>query len=210
MNGFILEGQGSRGMHMLPANAIYEDSDGAREFDLRTLHLADGVLFIQGRIDASMATQFASCMLMLSRERRDARIYLNSEGGEVDAGLMMYDVMQGFPGKLEVFCVGRAASMAALLLAGGQKGRRYVLPHSRVMIHEPLIAGGLGGSASTIERTAKGILEVRDLTNGIVARHTGRTLEEVNRATERDNEMTAAQAVEFGICDEIRGFFQEG
>ena len=193
--------------NMLPIASVYEDSDGAREFDLRTLHLSDGVLFIKGTIDTAMAVRFASCMLMLSKERRDVRIYICSEGGEVNAGLMMYDVMQSFQGKMEVFCIGRAASMAAVLLAGGQKGRRYILPHSRVMIHEPLIAGGLGGSASSIERTAKSILEVRDITNGILARHTGHTLQEVNKATELDNEMTAQQAVDFGLCDEIRDFF---
>ena len=207
MESILLNSANGSNGNMLPASYIYEDSDGAREFDLRTLHLSDGRLFISGAIDRDTAMRFASAMLLLSSEKRDVRIYINSDGGEVNAGLMMYDIMQGFEGKMEVFCIGRAASMAAVLLAGGQKGRRFILPHSKVLIHEPLIAGGFGGSASTIERTAKSILEVRDVTNGIIAHHTGHTLEQINAATEHDNEMTAQQAVAFGLCDEIRSFF---
>ncbi|MBR1750777.1 MAG: ATP-dependent Clp protease proteolytic subunit [Ruminococcus sp.] len=207
MDNYMLKATNEYIGNMLPTSYIYEDSDGAREFDLRTLHLSDGILFMNGTIDRDMAMKFASSMLVLSAEKRDVRIYINSEGGEVNAGLMMYDIMQSFDGKMELFCIGRAASMAAVLLAGGQKGRRFILPHSKVLIHEPLIAGGFGGSASTIERTAKSILEVRDLTNGIIAKHTGHTLEEVNAATEHDNEMSAVQAIEFGLCDEIRSFF---
>lgn len=210
MESIMLNGANEYMSNMLPASYIYEDSDGAREFDLRTLHLSDGTLFLSGSIDRDTAMRFASSMLLLEAEKRDVRIYINSDGGEVNAGLMMYDIMQSFGGKMEVFCIGRAASMAAVLLAGGQKGRRFILPHSKVLIHEPLIAEGFGGSASTIERTAKSILEVRDVTNGIIAHHTGHTLDEVNTATEHDNEMTAQQAVDFGICDEIRGFFKEG
>jgi ATP-dependent Clp protease protease subunit len=208
MNSIYLNGRQTEPQeNMLPLSAMYEDADGGREFDLRTLHLKDGVIFIKGEINSAMAVRFASAMLHLSREGKKVRIYLNSPGGEVNSGLMMYDIIQSFDGEVEIYCVGMAASMAAVLLAGGQKGRRFILPHSQVMIHEPLISGGFGGSASTIEKTAKTILDVRDLTNGLIAKHTSHTLEEVNKATEHDNYMTAEQAVEFGICDEVRGFF---
>lgn len=192
---------------MLPNSAVYEDSCGVREIGLNSLHLYDGVLFINGMIDNDMLMRFASCMLYLAKEQRNVRIYLNSEGGEVTAGYAMYDIIQSYKGKLEIVCVGRAASMAAVILAGGPEGGRFILPHSRVMIHEPLISGGLGGSASTIEKTAQHILSVRDMTNELIARHTGHTVEEINKATVFDNEMTAEEAVEFGICDEIREFF---
>lgn len=193
--------------NMLPTCAVYEDSDGAKEFSMLTHHLMNGDIFLTGDITTNTSLDFASCMLMLSKERLDARIFICSDGGEVNAGLMMYDIIQSFKGSIEMFCIGRAASMAAVLLAGGQKGKRFILPHSKVMIHEPLIAGGLGGSASSIEKTAQNILEVRDITNGIIAGHTGHTLAEVNKATRFDNVMTAEEAVRFGICDEIRNIF---
>ena len=106
-----------------------------------------------------------------------------------------------------MYCTGLAASMGAVILAGGQRGRRFILPHSKVMIHEPLISGGMGGSATTIEKTAQNILETKAVLNKILSRHTGRTIEKINEATLFDNYMTAEQAVEFGICDDIRSFF---
>ncbi|WP_295091153.1 ClpP family protease [Ruminococcus sp.] len=192
---------------MLPHSSIYEDSDGTKEFALNTIHFADGILFINGMINTDMSLKFVSCMLKLSKERRKTQIFIDSDGGEVNAGMVMYDTIQSFKYEIEMFCIGRASSMAAVLLAGGQKGRRYILPHSKVIIHEPLIASGISGSASSIEKTAQRILEVRNITNGILAKHTGHTLEEINKATEFENEMTAEQAVEFGICDEIRYLF---
>lgn len=208
MNSYYLNNDRSDPQEsMLPLSAMYEDADGGREFDLRTLHLSDGVIFIKGEINSAMAVKFASAMLYLSKEGQKARIYINSGGGEVNAGLMMYDIIQSFDGEIEMYCIGMAASMAAVLLAGGRKGKRFILPHSQVMIHEPLISGGFGGSASTIERTAKAILDVRDVTNGLIAKHTSHTLEEINKATEQDNFMNAEQAVEFGICDAIKGLF---
>lgn len=192
---------------MLPEYAMYEDSSGVSEHRLSALHLADGRLFIRGDITPDTAVRFSSSLLYLAKEKISARIYINSGGGEINSGLMMYDAIQDYPGDFEIYCIGRAASMAAVLLAGGRKGKRFVLPHSQVMIHEPLIAGGYGGSASTIEKTAKSILEVRDTLNGIIAQHTGHTLKEVNKATETDCWMTAKEAVEFGICDEIRSMY---
>ena len=103
-----------------------------------------------------------------------------------------------------MYCIGMAASMGAVILAGGQKGRRYILPHSKIKIHEPLIQGGLGGSATSIKKTADSIIETKAITNGILAKHTGKTVEEIDEATAFDNFMNAKQAVEFGICDEIK------
>ena len=106
-----------------------------------------------------------------------------------------------------MYCTGMASSMGAVILAGGQKGRRFILPHSKVMIHEPLISGGMGGSATSIKRTADSILETKAITNGILAKHTGKTVKEIDKATAFDNFMNAKEAVEFGICDEIRNIF---
>ncbi len=202
-----LEGDTSDNKIMLPKNAMFEDSFGIRELGLESLHLAEGELFINGSIDSEMCMRFASCLRYLARDKKNIRIFINSNGGEVNAGYAMYDMIQSYPGSIEITCVGMAASMAAVLLAGGHKLKRFILPHSRVMIHEPLITNGFGGSASTVEKTAQHILDVRNMTNKLLAMHTGRSLEEINAATSHDNEMSAEEAVEFGLCDKIVNFF---
>jgi len=116
---------------------------------------------------------------------------------------LIYDLMQGCKNEVHTYCIGRAASMGAILLAAGTKGHRYILPHSEVMIHEVLVRGGIGGSATSISKMSQSINESRDTLNAILARHTGKTIEEINEATSFDNFMNARQAVEFGICDEI-------
>ena len=120
---------------------------------------------------------------------------------------MIYDIIQSYPYELRIVCIGLAASMGAILLAGGRKGKRFILPHSKVMIHEPLITKGFGGSATSIEQKAKTILEVKRELNEILAKHTGKTLEEINKATAFDNFMSAEEAVEFGICDAIGSIY---
>ena len=130
-------------------------------------------------------------------------LYINSNGGEVDAGLYIYDVLQSLTVPVYTYCTGIAASMAALLLAGGQQGRRFILPHSKTMIHEPLLVGGVGGSATSIRNISDSILETRKIVNGILAKHTGKSLKEVNKATAYDNYMNAEKSVEFGICDKV-------
>lgn len=192
---------------MLPGGTVNEDSNGMTQLDLLSLHLSRGRLFISGDIDMTMANRFESAMLHLADNKSPVDIFINSPGGRVDAGLMMYDIIQSYDGKINMYCTGLAASMGAVLLAGGQKGRRFILPHSKVMIHEPLIAGGLGGSASSIEKTARNILDIKRLINGILAENTGRSLTEISRATATDNYMDARQAVAFGICDDIRSIF---
>ena len=179
-----------------------ESVHGTREVCLNTKHLMNRRIFINGEIDGDLANDFLSEFLFLEQETdAPVTIYVNSHGGEVDAGLMIYDIIQESSLKINMVCTGIAASMAAILVAGGQKGRRYILPHSKMMIHEPLIGGGVGGSATSIKNISESILKTREITNGILAKHTGKSIEEIDRATSFDNYMDAAQAIEFGLCD---------
>ncbi|MCR5222605.1 MAG: ATP-dependent Clp protease proteolytic subunit [Lachnospiraceae bacterium] len=185
-------------------NIEVESAQGTREVSLLTRHLMNGDLFLTGEIDTELANSFLSQLLYLEKTYdRPVTIYINSPGGSVNAGLMIYDVLQESKLTIHMVCTGMAASMAAILLAGGQKGRRYILPHSKVMIHEPLIEGGIGGSASSIKNISDSILQTRELTNQILADHTGKTREEIDEATKFDHYMNAEEAVSFGICDRI-------
>lgn len=182
---------------------------GTKEILLRTKHFSNGKLFLTGEVTDEMANNFVLELLFLAEKMDSIDIYINSPGGSINAGLVIYDVIQACAGRINInmYCIGMAASMGAVILAGGQQGRRYILPHSKVMIHEPLIASGMSGSATSIKKTADSILETKAITNGILAKHTGRTLEEIDEATSFDNLMNAKEAVEFGICDEIRNLF---
>lgn len=181
-----------------------ESAQGTREVSLNTRHLMDRKIFLQGEINSEMATMFISQLMYMEQEiDKPVTIYINSRGGEVNAGLLIYDAIQGSELEIHMVCLGIAASMAAIILAGGQRGRRYILKHSKVMIHEPLIANGLGGSASSIQNISESILETRNIVNGILASHTDKTVEEVNQATSFDNFMNAEEAISFGICDVI-------
>lgn len=193
--------------NMLPKSVIVEECRGSRDTDIITQQFKNGRLFLVGPIDHRMAVDFISAMLVLAEEEKDAEIIIDSPGGEISAGLMIYDVLRSYKYKITMYCTGLAASMAAFILAAGQKGRRFILPHSQVMIHEPLISSGFGGSATSIEKTAQGILETKAVLNKILAEHTGRSVNEINKATQDDNFMTSEEAVEFGICDEIRSIF---
>ena len=181
-----------------------ESVNGTREVSLTTRHLMNRNVFLQGTIDSDMANQLLSQLLYLEQESEEpVTIYINSPGGEVNAGLVIYDAIQGSNLEINMICTGMAASMAAILLAGGQKGNRYILEHSKVMIHEPLLANGVGGSATSIKNISESILETRKIVNGILAEHTGKSIEEINEATSFDNYMNAKEAIEFGICDAI-------
>ena len=181
-----------------------ESTGGIREISLLTNAFTNRKIFLFGQITEQTVYSFTAQMLYLMEdEQLPIDIYINTPGGEVTSGLAIYDLIQSCKSQLNIYCVGSASSMGALILAGGQKGRRFILPHSRVMIHEPLIPGGVGGSASSIKSTAESILETKELLNGILAKHTGKSIEEIDAATDHDNFMTAAQAVEFGICDKI-------
>ena len=169
--------------NMLPKSVIVEECRGSRDTDIITQQFKNGRLFLVGPIDHRMAVDFISAMLVLAEEKKDAEIIIDSPGGEISAGLMIYDVLRSYKYKITMYCTGLAASMAAIILAGGQKGRRFILPHSQVMIHEPLISSGFGGSATSIEKTAQGILETKAVLNKILAEHTGRSVNEINKAT---------------------------
>ncbi len=187
--------------------AVEEEScNGVNVVPLRTRHFSNGRLFLTGEVTEEMANDFVSQMLYLVEKGEPVEIYINSPGGSVNAGLVIYDMIQACAEKIDIdlYCVGLAASMGAVILAGGKKGHRFILPHSKVMIHEPLIAGGMGGSATSIKKTADSILETKAVTNGILAKHTGKTMEEIDEATSFDNFMNAEEAVKFGICDKIR------
>ena len=153
-----------------------EGAQGTRVVSLNTRHLMNRCIFLSGDINSDMANDFLSELLFLEQDNDPITIYINSPGGEVNAGLMIYDAIQGSNLKIDMICTGRAASMAAGILAAGQKGRRYIFPHSKVMIHEPLIANGVGGSATSIKNISESILETKEIVNGILAKHTGKSI----------------------------------
>lgn len=180
---------------------IIENAAGISCISIDHQLLTERKLFLDDVIDKETAISFVQAMLYLAKTPEPIDIYINSPGGEVNSGLLIYDTIQACQNEINMYCIGQAASMAAVLLAAGQPGRRFILPHSNVMIHEVLVSSGIGGSATSISRISESIMETRNLMNGILAQHTGKTLEEINAATSFDNLMTAQQAVEFGICD---------
>lgn len=181
-----------------------ESVNGIQEVSLYTNAFSNRKMFLFGSIDEKTVYSFTAQMLYLMEdEQSPIDIYINSPGGEVNSGLAIYDLIQSCKAPINMYCIGMAASMGALIFAGGKKGHRFMLPHSKVMIHEPLIPNGVGGSASSIKSTADSILQTRELLNGILAKHTGKTLEEINKATDHDNFMTANEAIEFGLCDKV-------
>lgn len=182
---------------------IDETAKGIETISLENKLLTDRRLFLDEMITSETAVSFVQAMMYLSQKSEPISIYINSPGGEVNAGLLIYDVIQSCRNEINMYCIGQASSMAAVILASGQDGHRFILPHSRVMIHEVLLGGGIGGSATSISRISESILETRDIVNDILARHTGRTVQEINQATSFENSMNAHEAVKFGICDFI-------
>ena len=193
---------------MIWTPAISEESVyGTREIALQTKQLTEGKVFLTGIITEDTANEFISQMMYLNKEKKHVTVYINSKGGNVTAGLSIYDALQEYEGEVNMCCYGLAASMAAILLASGKPGHRFITPHGRTMIHEPALVGKLGGSASTIEETAKTMLETKNILNTILAKHTGKTVAEIEEATRFDNFMDAEKSIEFGLCDEIRSVF---
>lgn len=181
-----------------------ESCNGNREVSLQTRLLNTGKVFILGEINETLAENVVMQLMFLEQEPVDEiNVYINSPGGEVTAGLLIYDAIQSVKKPLNMYCTGMAASMGAIIFAGGQKGRRFILPHSKTMIHEPLISGGMGGSATSVKSIADSIIETREITNGILARHTGKSIKEINEITTHDHYMNANDSVEFGICDAV-------
>lgn len=190
--------------HNLNPCVEMESHNGIREVGIYTRHLSKRRIFLNGEINSETANAIVAQLLYLQDESEEPiSIYINSHGGEINAGLYIYDVLQSMTIPVYMYCTGMAASMAALLLAGGQPGRRFILPHSKTMIHEPLLTGGVGGNATSIRNISESILETRKIVNGILAKHTGKSLKEVNKATSFDNYMNAEKSVEFGICDKV-------
>jgi ATP-dependent Clp protease, protease subunit len=182
---------------------IEQTSRGERSYDIYSRLLKERVIFLVGEVEDHMANLIVAQLLFLESENpdKDIHIYINSPGGVVTAGLAIYDTMQFIKPCVSTLCIGQAASAAALLLASGATGKRYCLPHSRVMIHQPL--GGYRGQASDIEIHAKEMLLVRDRLNAILAKHCGRTVKEILRDTDRDNFMSAEEAIKYGLIDEV-------
>ena len=177
---------------------------GTRVVPLETRLLMSRRLFITGVIDNNVANSFITELLYLASES-DAPItvYIHSPGGEVMAGLLIYDAMQGVNNPISTVCVGMAASMGALILASGRRGCRYIMPHSKVLIHEPLISDMCGGSATSVMNLSKSLMKTRDILSGILSEHTGRSVKEINTALAADSFMNAQKAVEFGLCDHV-------
>ncbi len=182
---------------------VEQSARGERAYDIYSRLLKERVIFLVGGVDEYSANLIVAQLLFLESENpdKDISLYINSPGGVVTAGMAIYDTMQFIKPDVSTLCIGQACSMGALLLAGGAKGKRHVLPNSRVMIHQPL--GGFQGQASDIEIHTKEILELRDRLNKILAHHTGQDLDKIARDTDRDNFMGAAEAREYGIIDSI-------
>jgi len=183
--------------------AVEQSARGERAYDIYSRLLKERVIFVVGPIEDHMANLIVAQLLFLESENpdKDISLYINSPGGSVTAGLAIYDTMQFIKPDVSTLCTGQAASMGAILLAGGCSGKRYGLPHSRVMIHQPL--GGFQGQASDFEIHAKEILTVRSRLNKLLAAHTGREESVIESDTERDNFMSADQSVEYGIIDKV-------
>ena len=184
---------------------IVRNSRGMSLIPVKSQLLSERKVFIEGEITDDMANEFMQVLMYLMREDGEApiSIYIDSPGGAVQAGLKMYDLIRALEVEVNLYCTGMAASMAAILLAGGQKGRRFILPHAKVMIHEPLIAGGVGGSATSIQKTAESIMETKRLTVDQMSADTGKSRKEVEEAVAFDNYMNAQEAVAFGIVDAV-------
>jgi ATP-dependent Clp protease protease subunit len=189
-----------RGLNLVPI-VVEQTSRGERSYDIYSRLLKERVVFVVGPVDDYMANVVVAQLLFLESENpdKDVALYINSPGGVVSAGLAIYDTMQFIKPDVSTICIGQAASMGAILLTGGTKGKRYSLPHSRIMIHQPL--GGFQGQAADMEIHAKEMLETRDRLNKILALHTGQTVEKIKVDTDRDNFMDGADAIAYGLID---------
>ena len=188
--------------YMIPY-VVEQTGKGERTYDIYSRLLLDRIVFISGEVNDDMAN--AGCAQLLFLQSQDAKkeisVYVNSPGGSVTAGLAIYDTMQFVKCPIATYCIGQAASMGAVLLTAGAKGRRFALPNSRIMIHQPW--GGAEGKASDIEITAREILRLKEILNGILAKHSGKAIEEVVKDTDRDHFMSAEEAKAWGLIDKV-------
>lgn len=192
----------ARALNLVPI-VVEQSARGERSYDIYSRLLKERVIFLCGPVEDYVANLVIAQLLFLESENpdKDIHLYVNSPGGLVSAGLAVYDTMQFIKADVSTMCVGQAASMGALLLGGGAKGKRFCLPHSRIMIHQPL--GGFQGQASDIDIHAKEILKTRERLNEILAKHTGQPLERIQTDTDRDRFMGGEEAVEYGLIDEV-------
>jgi ATP-dependent Clp protease protease subunit len=189
-------------MNLVPM-VVEQTARGERAYDIYSRLLKERVIFAVGEVEDHMANLIVAQLLYLESENpeKDIALYINSPGGSVSAGLAIYDTMQFIKPDISTICVGQAASMGAVLLAAGAKGKRFCLPHSRVMIHQPL--GGFHGQATDVEIHAREILDARERLNRILSSHTGQSMDRIKQDTDRDNFMTGEQAIAYGLVDEI-------
>jgi ATP-dependent Clp protease protease subunit len=189
--------------NLLVPTVIEQSHRGERGWDIFSRLLKDRVILLGTPIDDDVANIVIAQLLFLDAEDpgKDIMLYVSSPGGDASSGLAIYDTMQFITSDVATYCIGRAASMGSLLLAAGTKGKRYALPHARLMIHQPL--AGLQGQATDIDIHTRELLQTRDTLDGLLARHTGQPLDRIRRDTERDNFMSAAQAAEYGLIDEV-------
>jgi len=182
---------------------IEQSARGERAYDIYSRLLKERVIFMVGQVEDYMANLIVAQLLFLEAENpeKDIHLYINSPGGSVTAGMSIYDTMQFIKPNVSTICIGQACSMGALLLAGGAAGKRYCLPHSRMMIHQPL--GGFQGQASDIEIHAREILTIRERLNKVLAHHTGQPIDVIARDTDRDNFMSGEEAVKYGLIDQV-------
>lgn len=182
---------------------VEQTARGERSYDIYSRLLKDRVIFLTGEVEDHMANLIVAQLLFLESENpdKDIHLYINSPGGSVTAGLSIYDTMQFIQPDVSTMCIGQAVSMGAMLLAGGAKGKRYALPHSRLMIHQP--SGGAQGQASDIEIQANEIIKMRDKLNVLLAHHTGQKVATIAQDTERDNYMSSEEALEYGLVDKV-------
>jgi len=197
---------------MLVPTVIEQSPRGERAFDIFSRLLKERIIFLGNPIDDHVASLIIAQMLFLESEdpEKPVTLYINSPGGSVTAGMAIYDTMQLIRPEVKTYCVGLAASMGSLLLSAGAPGKRFALPNSRILIHQPLVQGGIGGQTTEIEIFAKEMLKTRETLNKILAQHTGQPIEKINADTERDNWMSAEEALEYHLIDEILKHRQEG
>ena len=189
----------------LVPTVIEQSGRGERAFDIYSRLLKERIVFLVGPVTDESANLVVAQLLFLESENPDKDIffYINSPGGSVTAGLSIYDTMNFIKPNVSTLCLGQAASMGAFLLSAGEKGKRFALPNSRIMIHQPLISGGLGGQASDIEIHARELLKIKEKLNRLMAKHCGRDLADLERDTDRDNFMSAEEAKEYGLIDQV-------
>src|SRR5574343_1313600 len=192
----------TQGLNLIPM-VVEQTPRGERSYDIYSRLLKERVIFLVGPIDDHVANVVVAQLLFLEAENpgKDISLYINSPGGVVTAGMAIYDTMQFIKPDVSTICIGQACSMGALLLAGGAAGKRYCLPHSRMMIHQPL--GGFQGQASDIEIHAREILTIRERLNNVLAHHTGQPMDVIARDTDRDNFMSGPEAVKYGLIDQV-------